>query len=216
MQNLIVPANLIRAAMTCINKKEHREYLRGVYIGVNGDVVGTDGHVLFRGELPEEQRPETDLLLEFGQAPTTKAATVDVRFNDDGKTGEAIFRPGNGKLLGATEVTVQDAGRYPTYTRVIPKIERWEIASGICLNTSLLALIEKVFGKGAFVTMYMGTEKESILLKGNSRNEVDGEMVVMPAQKKRRDEQPTFNGWLMSRSEHEKFRHCDVKPEAVG
>ena len=44
-----IDAKLIRAAMACQAKNEVRYYLTGILIAKNGDIVGTDGHALFRG-----------------------------------------------------------------------------------------------------------------------------------------------------------------------
>lgn len=117
-----IQASAIRAATICAAKKDIRYYLQGVYINVAhrdyATVCGTDGHVLFAGRATIENMAG-DLL------PFNMIVPLDVAKKIDKKTHAVILEslPDGTYLLDGTRFAPLD-GRFPDYSRVIPKLDQ--------------------------------------------------------------------------------------------
>jgi len=115
-----IQASAIRAATICAAKKDIRYYLQGVYINVAhrdyATVCGTDGHVLFAGRATIENMAG-DLL------PFNMIVPLDVVKKIDKKAHAVILEslPDGTYLLDGTRFAPLD-GRFPDYSRVIPRI----------------------------------------------------------------------------------------------
>lgn len=121
-----IQASAIRAATICAAKKDIRYYLQGVYINVAhrdyATVCGTDGHVLFAGRATIENMAG-DLL------PFNMIVPLDVAKKIDKKAHAVILEslPDGTYLLDGTRFAPLD-GRFPDYSRVIPKLDQIQAA----------------------------------------------------------------------------------------
>ena len=117
-----IQSSAIRAATICAAKKDIRYYLQGVYINVAhrdyATVCGTDGHVLFAGRATIENMAG-DLL------PFSMIVPLDVAKKIDKKAHAVILEslPDGTYLLDGTRFAPLD-GRFPDYSRVIPKLDQ--------------------------------------------------------------------------------------------
>jgi hypothetical protein len=117
-----IQASAIRAATICAAKKDIRYYLQGVYINVAhrdyATVCGTDGHVLFAGRATIENMAG-DLL------PFNMIVPLDIVKKIDKRAAAVILEslPDGTYLLDGTRFAPLD-GRFPDYSRVIPKLDQ--------------------------------------------------------------------------------------------
>jgi hypothetical protein len=106
------------AALECAAKKDIRYYLQGINIQITKDAVGmvygTDGHILFAGQLPYDGAVDVPLNLII---PTDAVKRLDKK----AEFTELEFDGQNYLLGGARFVPVD--GRYPDIGRVIPDIQ---------------------------------------------------------------------------------------------
>lgn len=186
MNNITVPAPLIRAAQACQAKKDIRYYLNGILIAGNGDIVGTDGHAAFKGNCPEaffvdDNDLPVDMIIDINGKIPANAKTVRFEFDNPATSGMAITD--NGKVFTFTVID----GTYPQYDRVIPKPDRLAHSTGFAVNASLIAKVEQCFGKGSCVVFRPATENDCILVeyegKGAGKFEeslVGSVMAIMP------------------------------------
>ena len=141
MNKFSIDAKIIRAAMTNQGKGDVRSYLNGILLAKNGDVVGTDGHTLFKSYSQElaDAGLESDIIVSIdGTIPKT---ATQVNFDIAGGQVEAVMTNRN-KLLAMTLID----GKYPDYMRVIPDAAKFIINDdkgdalpGACLDANLLA-----------------------------------------------------------------------------
>ena len=106
------------AALECSAKKDIRYYLQGINIQIKkigvGMVYGTDGHMLFAGQLPYDG----DYVAELNIIIPTDAVK---RLDKKPEFTELEYDGQNYMLGGARFVPVD--GRYPDVGRVIPDID---------------------------------------------------------------------------------------------
>lgn len=183
-----IEAELIRAAMACQAKNDVRYYLNGILITASGDVVGLDGHIAFRGNHTWRDDDDSiidDLILEIDGTIPLAAVTVTFEINDS----QGFARIDSGKLFS---VNVID-GKYPNYERVIPCKKSDLYSTVLYLNVSLLAKAERVFGKGAFISMYHRGPDNSILIECKAmtgavlvmmplKDQVEGEKLILATE----------------------------------
>jgi len=157
MKTLIISAALIRGAQACqATKKDARYYLHGFLLAANGDVVGTNGHIMFKGAVAAgRDRPEQDTIIELSGKIPANAATVTFTFS---AAERGICTTDNGK---AFPFSVLDA-KYPDYKRVIPERYRAEHSDGFGVHAQYLAATMAVFGKDASVNVYPATHNDSV------------------------------------------------------
>ena len=78
-------------------------------------------------------------------------------------------------------------GKFPDINRVIPTLPRDNHATGFSVNASLMAKIEKAFGKNATVNILPGSELDGVLVEYAGKDEgLQGAiMVIMPIRSDR-------------------------------
>jgi hypothetical protein len=135
------------AALECSAKKDLRYYLQGINIQITkpftGMVYGTDGHILFAGQLPYDGAVDVPLNLII---PTDAVKRLDkkLEFTD-------LEFDGQNYLLGGARFIPVD-GRYPDIGRVIPSIDNSTEQSPGTYNPDLL-----VRGRAA-LSLYLGVK----------------------------------------------------------
>ena len=177
---ITVAAELIRAAQACQGKKDVRYYLNGFLISTTGDIVGTNGHVLFRGNVPEDSRfyswvPEDCIVQIDGNIPAS-ASTVTFLWN--GETGAC--KTDNGKMFSFSLVD----GTYPNYQRVIPEIPKGVGVSGINFAPKYLAVIPKVFPLEMIAMRFKNVNEPALITPQYDYLGVfnNAELVIMPCR----------------------------------
>jgi DNA polymerase-3 subunit beta len=123
-----IPARVLKAALTHAPKKDMRYYLVGVLVNTTtGELVSTDGHALFLAHIaPADCKPfiiPRDALEKALKGIPARAmidaeilVTVTER-DDEPDRGLALSSPATGVTIAATEVD----GRFPDYSRIIPR-----------------------------------------------------------------------------------------------
>ena len=168
-----IDAKVVRAAMACQAKNDVRYYLTGILITKNGDVVGTDGHALFRGThvwAEKDSVISNDLIISIDGTIPAKALTVTFNLAGDIPT----VTTDNGKIFTCEVID----GTYPDYTRVIPGKDSDQYSTVLNFNASLLAKAEKVFGKDAQIALHHRGPNNSILIECAALP--DSCLVIMP------------------------------------
>ena len=135
------------AALECAAKKDLRYYLQGINIQITknavGMVYGTDGHILFAGQLPYEGAVDVPLNLII---PTDAVKRLDKKLEFT-----ELEYDGQNYLLGGARFVPVD-GRYPDIGRVIPDIDHNTEQSPGTYNPDLL-----VRGRAA-LSLYLGVK----------------------------------------------------------
>lgn len=135
------------AALECSAKKDIRYYLQGINIQIKkigvGMVYGTDGHILFAGQLPYEG----DYVAELNIIIPTDAVK---RLDKKAEFTELEF-DGQNYILGGARFVPLD-GRYPDIGRVIPDITSSTEQSPGTYNPDLLVRAR------AALSLYLGVK----------------------------------------------------------
>ena len=110
---MLIPTDLLKAAILCASSEESRYYLRGVHLSTSGHMVTTDGHRLFCAKLTEAVAADVIIPLDTVKAALKlapkKAATIEL----------------NGNTLGGVVFTPVD-GTFPNWKAVIPAPEGYQ------------------------------------------------------------------------------------------
>lgn len=107
---MLIPTDLLKAALVCASNEESRYYLRGVHLATSGHMVTTDGHRLFCAKLAEA--PSADVIIPLDSVKAAlklapkKAATIEM----------------NGNTIGGVTFTPVD-GTFPNWKAVIPPLD---------------------------------------------------------------------------------------------
>ena len=165
MITLKFDADLIRAAMACQAKKDVRYYLQGILIAKNGDVVGTNGKVLFRGahtfndcdSLPH------DIILSIDGTIPASAQSVTVELSSAGPCATGIARIDTNKCFSCYIID----GKYPQYQLVIvPRLPVTGTYSNVhVFDLEVLGRMGAVFGKNAHVALYCGYKSDALRIE---------------------------------------------------
>ena len=135
------------AALECSAKKDLRYYLQGINIQITkpftGMVYGTDGHILFAGQLPYDGAVDVPLNLII---PTDAVKRLDKK----AEFTELEF-DGQNYLLGGARFVPIDS-KYPDIGRVIPQIDHNTEQAPGTYNPDLL-----VRGRAA-LSLYLGVK----------------------------------------------------------
>lgn len=156
---ITVKTSALFAALECSAKKDLRYYLQGINIQITkpftGMVYGTDGHILFAGQLLYEGAVDVPLNLII---PTDAVKRLDKK----AEFTELEFDGQNYMLGGARFVPVD--GRYPDIGRVIPQIDNSTEQAPGTYNPDLL-----VRGRAA-LSLYLGVKPKdtfNFIQRGN-------------------------------------------------
>jgi hypothetical protein len=179
------------AALTCSAKKDLRTYLQGVNIQIKrpdvGMIYGTDGHILFAGQLPYETETPIEALniiipLDVIKKINKRAHTVALECND-----------GHYLLEGMRFLPLD--GMFPDVGRVIPNIEQNAEQIAGDFNPDLLvrardalALYTGFKPKGGFALLQRGNDS-AVMHAGRS----DCLVVVMPIRAQYSENYVGFN-----------------------
>ena len=106
---MLIPTDLLKAALVCASSEESRYYLRGVYLSTTGHIVTTDGHRMFVARLAE--RPSADVIVPH-DAVTAALKMVGARCKEI-EIDLATNR------IGQIQFTPVD-GTFPDWRRVVP------------------------------------------------------------------------------------------------
>lgn len=141
-----IPSGIIRSAQYCLSKDETRINISGVYLGINGEVVSTNGHLLYEAkcdfeiESPVLVKPETLL--------PKSAKHCTIRFLDD-KLGCIEYITGS-KFRMTTKHIMFVYAKDPDFVDYNAAVKETgkHLREGIILNTKYLSLISSVFPEG--------------------------------------------------------------------
>ena len=179
MKSVTVYGALIRAAMAAQGQDDTRYYLNGFLLAANGDIVATDGSMLFKGTATNVGTDciERDTIIKL-QGPIL-ASVEWVSFNFD----QSVAYTNKGKAIGFEVVD----GSFPNYTRVIPHVSDFDTPApapyGFQLD--LFARASKCFGKRAIVACYFKDADSSVRIdyrgemKGPSVGPLENSTVVL-------------------------------------
>lgn len=110
---MLIPTDLLKAAILCASSEESRYYLRGVHLSTTGHMVTTDGHRLFCAKLAEAVTADVIIPLETVKAALKlapkKAATIELNGNT---LGGVVFQPVD--------------GTFPNWKAVIPPMDGYK------------------------------------------------------------------------------------------
>jgi hypothetical protein len=143
--------SLLFAALECAAKKDIRYYLQGINIQITkpftGMVYGTDGHILFAGQLPYDGAVDVPLNLII---PTDAVKRLDKKLEFT-----ELEYDGQNYLLGGARFVPVD-GKYPDIGRVIPSIDNSTEQSPGTFDPALLVRAR------AALAMYLGTKPKDV------------------------------------------------------
>jgi DNA polymerase-3 subunit beta len=94
---MLIPTDLLKAALICASSEESRYYLRGVHLSTSGHLVTTDGHRMFVARLAE--RPAADIIIPYTDVQAAlklagaRAKEIDVT---PARIGQLAFQPVDG------------------------------------------------------------------------------------------------------------------------
>jgi DNA polymerase III sliding clamp (beta) subunit (PCNA family) len=104
---MLIPTDLLKAALYCASNEESRYYLRGVHLSTSGHMVTTDGHRMFVAMLPEQ--PAADVIIPLADVQAA-LKLAGARCQEIEVTPEKI---------GQIAYTAVD-GTFPDWRRVVP------------------------------------------------------------------------------------------------
>ena len=106
---MLIPTDLLKAAILCASSEESRYYLRGVHLSTTGHMVTTDGHRMFIARLTD--RPAVDVIIPLDDVKAAlklagaRAQDVEVEVLAN-RIGQISFQPVD--------------GTFPDWRRVVP------------------------------------------------------------------------------------------------
>ena len=106
---MLIPTDLLKAALFCASNEESRYYLRGVHFSTSGHMVTTDGHRMFVARLNEQPAANVIVPIDDVKAALKLAGAraqeieIDLAAN---KIGQISFQPVD--------------GTFPDWRRVVP------------------------------------------------------------------------------------------------
>lgn len=104
---MLIPTDLLKAALLCASQEESRFYLRGVFLSTTGHMVTTDGHRMFVARLTE--RPTADVIVPY-DAVAAALKMVGARCKEIDVDGTKI----------ASIMYTPVDGTFPDWRRVVP------------------------------------------------------------------------------------------------
>jgi hypothetical protein len=164
-------ANVLWRAYQCTsrNPREPREFLKGVFIGANGDVVGADGAIMYRAK--NASLSTRDIVLRPQNDIPRAADNVFVEEHASGLYMLTFTGP-NGRVIRV--IAEEIASTYVAYERLFTQFEPTAI-QGIAVDPRYVSLATKLWPEGIRMT-FSGAEKP-ILVQSIGRTE---SMLIMP------------------------------------
>lgn len=172
-------ARLVRAAMQCQGRRDYRYYINGVFFGKNGDIVATNGHVMFVTTLDNggDVAPAEDSIIFFSGLIPASATRIKIQINPDGY-GVAICegRKRSEKIIGSKLIH----GRYPDYLSVYPKGDAVAVDK-LSLQTKYLKIPSNIF---TFCTFELRGDNQAYVIRpgGGEPWPEDTKLLIMPAR----------------------------------
>lgn len=141
MANLIIPAAIVRAAQQCVTAESGNVYRpRGILFAANGDVVATNGEVLFKAEnaftVPSGFE---STVIQICRAIPAKAKRVHI---DCGLQVDHVYVD-SASMITYESKTLDET--FPKYERVIPGKDYFDPDSTVYLSGDHLAKISKIY-----------------------------------------------------------------------
>jgi DNA polymerase III sliding clamp (beta) subunit (PCNA family) len=130
----------LRAALMAQAKNDIRFYLNGIYLQTNGDMVATNGHIMFLGR--HCNTITEPIILSFSGSVPARFNTAVVTLRDGMQVGQVEYRGRFDKVVGFGMVTVID-GKFPDYVKIINKFKP-DPVSVIRLNTDYVEIASKI------------------------------------------------------------------------
>jgi DNA polymerase-3 subunit beta len=104
---MLIPTDLLKAALICASSEESRYYLRGVHLSTSGHLVTTDGHRMFVARLNE--RPAANVIVPYADVQAA-LKLAGARCKDIEVTADRIH-----------SIAYQPVdGTFPDWRRVVP------------------------------------------------------------------------------------------------
>lgn len=106
---MLIPTDLLKAALLCASSEETRYYLRGVHLSTSGHLVTTDGHRMFVARLNDQ--PTADVIIPYADVAAAlklagaRAQEIEIDLTTN-KIGQIAFQPVD--------------GTFPDWRRVVP------------------------------------------------------------------------------------------------
>lgn len=104
---MLIPTDLLKAALLCASNEETRYYLKGVHLSTSGHMVTTDGHRMFVARLND--KPAADVIIPLADVQAA-LKLAGARCQELEVTAEKI---------GQIAYTAVD-GTFPDWRRVVP------------------------------------------------------------------------------------------------
>jgi hypothetical protein len=174
--NILLPADLIRAALCAVDPKELRPALRGVFIDARGYIVATNGAVAFAGKVRGELPGVCDLIIPYDVLLTaTKAKGKLIGLERD---ANGLWWLDHGSRTHFVPIDAQ----YPDWQRVIPQAPEDETpASYTPKDVTALGKMSAALGSKHFRICQSGeTPAQVIFPDGRDHARKDCVAVIMP------------------------------------
>lgn len=115
---MLIPTDLLKAALFCASTEETRYYLKGVHLSTSGHMVTTDGHRMFVAMLPDQPTADVIIPLADVQAALKLAGArcqeIEVTIDVNGSALPQV----TGKIHSIAYTPVD--GTFPDWRRVVP------------------------------------------------------------------------------------------------
>lgn len=115
---MLIPTDLLKAALFCVSTEETRYYLKGVHLATSGHMVTTDGHRMFVAMLPDQPAADVIIPLADVQAALKLAGArcqeIEVTIDVNGSALPQV----TGKIHSIAYTPVD--GTFPDWRRVVP------------------------------------------------------------------------------------------------
>jgi DNA polymerase-3 subunit beta len=115
---MLIPTDLLKAALFCASTEETRYYLKGVHLATSGHMVTTDGHRMFVAMLPDQPAADVIIPLADVQAALKLAGArcqeIEVTIDVNGSALSQV----TGKIHSISYTAVD--GTFPDWRRAVP------------------------------------------------------------------------------------------------
>lgn len=165
----------LEAMLICQAKNDIRYYLNGIFIGADGTLAATNGHVALIST--HDNKIKNDVIISVGKIPTKTYDYVEI----DTITEIAKFRQDSGLIMGVTICALIDGG-FPDIKRVIPTNK--EAVDEIAFSAGYLAMAEKiakiVTPKWKMIKFELQGSTDSAMAKFKLYDGTEFKYIVMP------------------------------------